>query len=351
MTLDEANKILEEAKSNSISKYNHLKKLVKDAYRNSDNEYDNVVVFVCGSLAREEMVKTSDLDLFFIDMNIDENNCENNHDSIVSMEERYIDKYNFFSKLYRINREMGFSKPSKNGRFWRFISAKNLKDIGSQQEDYNNSFTARLLMLLEGKPLFNGEKYSCLVRSVVDKYFIDYEEHKTEFYPVYLLNDILRYWYTLTLNYEYRRDDKDDDDEKNWKRLKLKFARLLTCFSFIACLCQDGITKEKVENIINMTPIQRLKYLKEKFRDVEVPNKENLFDVEIKLFSEIIDNIFIEYACFIKLHDEAQTKWSDKDIKAEVFYHADRFHNFLIHGLIGSLLENNNNLRKRIELM
>lgn len=285
----------------------------------------NICVFACGSLGRMEMTSHSDLDLFFIVMDDEEQNerlCSN------------IDTYNFFAKMYKINKEHGFQDPSKGGAYWEFITQKQLKDVGSRQEDFNNGFTARMLLLLESKPIFNDSAYNVLVKDILSKYFIDYDNHHRNFSPQYLMNDILRYWYTLTLNYEYRRDPFDDKNKKYWKRLKLKFARKLTCFSMIACLYKPNITMEDVISFVKMTPFERLENIK-----TFVPN-----------IDESIESIKNEYEWFLELRNEDAYWWNDDKNKKEAFMHAEKFHNLLIHNFMVIVEKSNIDLKEKTDI-
>ena len=126
-----------------------------------------------------------------------------------------------------------------------------------------------MLLLLESKPLYNEKAYKKIVKETIDKYFSDYTDYSDEFYPLFLMNDILRYWYTLTLNYEYRRDDKDDVNKRYWKRLKLKYARLITCYSMLACLYHKNISPEYVLKSVEMTPFERLSMLADEREEIK----------------------------------------------------------------------------------
>ena len=229
---------------------------------------------------------------------------------------------------------MGFPDPSKGGEYWDFISKEDLLDIGSRNEDFNNSFTTRLLLILESKPLFNEEGYEELIAETVKRYFVDYEEHQGEFYPLFLMNDILRYWYTLTLNYEYRRDDRDDINKKNWKRLKLKYARLVTCFSMLACLYRKNITPQYVINCIKMTPIERLEYLSE--------SSETVRGIVIKIIEE--------YNWFLDLRQDTNNGFDEAQKRQEAFERAERFHNLVVNELMGEVSKQHPQLRSRMDV-
>lgn len=313
---------LEGSKVFSKRKLEELQKETSISFTSKDFDetfLDNICVYACGSLARCELVENSDLDLFFI-----------NDECLVITN---INKYRFFSKLYDINDKCGFQKPSKCGGFWEFISKKDLLDIGSRNEDYNNSLTARLLLILESRPVINETLYNKIVEKTVDLYFKDYEEHKEDFVPMYLINDILRYWYTLALNYEFRRDKKDNNQDKHWKRLKLKYPRLLTCYSTIACLFKKAITPANVIEIINKTPIERLEYI------VSMTNEA----------SDIVSEIKKEYDWMLSLKKYDSSWWDNEDNKKEAYEKADRFHDLLVHQLIEKVSEYNCELKKKLD--
>ena len=317
--------ILKTIQKESVTKITSLRNKM-DITFDIDAPFDkNICVFVCGSLGRMELTSRSDLDLFFIvmdDENYKERPCSNT------------DTYNFFAKMYTINCDQGFSPPSNGGYYWEFISQHKLKNVGSREEDFTNGFTARMLLLLESKPIFNEPAYDILVNDILNKYFTDYDNHNRDFSPQYLMNDILRYWYTLTLNYEYRRDSNDDNNKKYWKRLKLKFARKLTCFSMIACLYKPCITQNDVASFVKMTPFERLEHV-ESF----VPGVD-----------KIVDDIKKEYEWFLKLRNEEATWWNIKKNKEKAFSHADSFHNLLIHDFMKKVEQTNKDLKEKTDI-
>lgn len=312
-------------KIQSQQKLEELISKIDDAYPQEEAFNKRVCVYACGSLGRLEMAESSDLDLFFIIMNSSQERertlCSN------------LDKYNFFAKLHHIHKNLGYKDPSKQGIYWDFISQDNLLDIGSREEDFNNSFTARMLLLLESKPLYNEKAYNDLVESIVSKYFVDYKGHCSEFYPLFLMNDILRYWYTLTLNYEYRRDVTDSENDKSWKRLKLKYARLITCFSMIACLYKAGIDPEFVIDCIKMTPFDRLRMLSRHFECIE----------------SIIREIENRYQWFLDLKKEDQKWWEIAENKKVALENAEEFHKVVVHKLMNKLSRANPELRLRAD--
>ncbi len=316
--------IIESTRENSQNILSKIREQLRERFPLENEKYKNICVYACGSLGRLEMSENSDLDLFFVSLHNcgEDPMCQN------------LNKYKFFSKLYDINCAMEFPEPSKCGEYWEFINKDDFLDIGSRKEDFNNSFTARLLFLLESKPIYNEEAFDWLLKETVSKYFTDYADHRDEFYPLFLINDILRYWYTLTLNYEYRRDDADDVHKKNWKRLKLKYARLLTCFSMIACLYRRNITSEYVVECIKMTPLERLDKVASK-------------NTELR---GIVESIKKEYEWFLNLRQTRDNGFDEKEKREEAFRHADKFHELVLHQLLNQVSQANPQLRKRMDL-
>lgn len=316
---------MEVIKIESKGKLTQLVSKLEQAYPLGNSFHKKICVYACGSLGRLEMAENSDLDLFFIIMN----SAKKEEKSLCSN----LDRYNFFAKLHDIHKELGYKDPSKDGIYWDFISQNNLLDIGSREEDFNNSFTARMLLLLESKPLYNKKAYDRLVKLIVDKYFVDYKGHSSTFYPLFLMNDILRYWYTLTLNYEYRRDNNDSENDKNWKRLKLKYARLITCFSMVSCLYKPEITPEYVIDCIKMTPFERLNMLPSYFEEID----------------DIIKEIETKYKWFLELKKEDKEWWNIASNKKSAIENAESFHNIVVHELMNKLSCANPELRKRAD--
>lgn len=269
-----------------------------------------VCIYACGSLGRLEFGNASDLDAFYIVDSLKEG-CNGPIPKV--------DHEEFFSVIRRINSMLDFPPPSKGGKYLVFTPREDLFDIGSQEEDSKNSYTARMLLLLESKPLYNKQVYDKLIEDVVDQYFIDYPDHTENFNPLYLMNDIKRYWYTLCLNYENRRNKNDDRAERYRKRLKLKFARRITCFSMLACLYKKGIDKSYVVTCTKMTPFERFEML--------AKDNEEL--------TAVLGNIKQMYVHYLELKTHDTLWWEeDPNRKAVAFKDADKFQRLINNGFM-----------------
>jgi len=142
--------------------------------------------------------------------------------------------------------------------------------LGTPEDDVTNTFTARLLLLLESKPLVEQEVYREIIEEVVSAYWRDYEDHKNNFLPGFLANDILRLWRTFCVNYEARteRIPEEEKAKGKLKNYKLKHSRLLTCYSALLHLLalygrQGTVSPTDAVRIIELTPTQRLEWLRD----------------------------------------------------------------------------------------
>ena len=174
--------------------------------------------------------------------------------------------------------EMGFPPFSGDGRYLEVLYVGEMEKIlGSRDDDSQNSFTARMLLLLESQPIYRQDVHSDLLERIVGFYYRDFEDHADGFLPTFLTNDILRFWRTLTLNYEHHRIKiltdkaltkqelvlrKADSALKNYK---LKVSRLSTCFSMVAhlCTCAAPVTADTVLELCRMTPSDRFGALRD----------------------------------------------------------------------------------------
>lgn len=222
--------------------------------------FSDLCIYATGSLGRREASEDSDLDIFFIKGGKAPN--EATAQTTPAGAERptpeAFNKDAIFAVMDRIRGELRF--PDFTKRFLDVHYADDIIDaIGSPSEDAENKFTARMLMLLEGVYLFNEPAYKRTLGRMINEYFRDYHDNQNDFIPVFLINDIIRFWKTMCLNYENRRNA--DHKRRSDKRFRLKYSRLVTCFSMIAPLISERpgqITEDAVLELASLNPWQRL---------------------------------------------------------------------------------------------
>lgn len=219
----------------------------------------NLCIYATGSFGRLEASEHSDLDLFFV-QTADE----------VSTAISRIDKTLVDADVIRLARQHGFPEFSRDGKFLEVHQLSAILDhLGGQEDDSRNHFTARLLLLLESRSVYADPVYERALKRLVEAYYRDYQDHEKDFRPVFLANDIVRFWKTLCLNYEHRRNRPSDDQttraKSHLKNLKLKFSRMLTCYSALTWIAaqETGPGPEGVLEMVKLTPIERLSQVAE----------------------------------------------------------------------------------------
>lgn len=223
----------------------HIRK-IKEAFdsRIDSAKYRDISVYCGGSLGRGDAGDRSYLDLFIL-----------SHKSGKSLSR--LENLELLASIVAINKELGFPQFSNDGQYLQVYSFPDmLKAVGSPSDDVQNLFTVRMLLLLESRPIFNESLYWMQVDSALDHYFRD-SRGKESFKPLFLVNDILRYWRTVCLNYELIRNDKSRPWRK--KNINLKFSRMLTAFATVLPLiAKPASNKDCASSLIQRTPLERL---------------------------------------------------------------------------------------------
>lgn len=237
----------------SVKRISEIKEILSNSFK--DKFSDNVCIYATGSYARHEANQHSDLDVFIaVNGKKDENESEFTLSKVQECE--------IIHGLEKMRVELKLPEFTDGGRYLKFHSEKDLiRNIGNTKDDFENTFTARMLLLLESKPLYGDLVYDEIMLQITNAYFNDFHDHVDEFNPVFLVNDILRFWRTMCLNYENKRTYREGNGDKgHLQNLKLKFSRLLICFATIGYLAEKGrgLPKEDMINLIKLTPRARL---------------------------------------------------------------------------------------------
>lgn len=218
-----------------------------------------ICVYATGSYGRLEGWSGSDVDLFFL------YDGEDATDRFP-----WITFTRLAACLVDASEAMGFPEFSGDGKYLEVLYVRDMERVlGSPDDDSTNAFTARMLLLLESQPVYDADLYASLLERIVGFYYRDFEDHADDFVPGFLVNDILRFWRTLTLNYEHHRRQLQDlvgeelrekKASSALKNYKLKVSRMATCYSMVANLSSEPrpVTADTVLELCRMTPGERL---------------------------------------------------------------------------------------------
>lgn len=276
-------------------------------------------VYATGSVGRGEMSENSDLDIFII------------RDRSLERPLTNLNEIRLKARLIEVARDLKFPEFSDDGEYVKSYDVKEdfIKKLGTRTDDYDNVLTARLLLMLESRSILGAEFYKHAIDELLAVYWRDYSQNSSNFLPVFLMNDILRFWKTLCLNYEERTSDENTGKKtahpnvgkRRLLNYKLKYSRLLTCYSAIvylqAVLRRDNgtVSPDAAVDMVETAPTRRLEFVAETVTDMEKP------------VSTILEN----YAKFLDIAAESkstlQPKFEDVDFKRARFAEAKQFGN------------------------
>ena len=171
----------------------------------------SLVVF--GSVARQEVTSGSDLDWILL---IDGQSVPEHKEQEREIERKLI--------------ERGFIAPGSSGVFGRMVGSHDLVHNIGGEDDLNSNTTRRVLLLLESHPVGNREAYDRVRRQIVRRYLGDdrglTHSGSDVRIPRFLLNDLTRYWRTVTVDFVYKQRA---DNDKKWalRNAKLRMSRKL----------------------------------------------------------------------------------------------------------------------------
>lgn len=222
-------------------------------------------IYATGSYGRCEASEYSDLDVFIVGK-IKNESLGNGKEDRVIRQLGQLDEIRLKAKLIDVSKLLNLPPFSNDGKYLQYFSDCDLVDtLGTEKDDVSNTFTARLLLILESCALCEQQVYEQVAKKVIEKYWRDFEDHEKDFIPAFFANDILRLWRTFCVNYE-ARTDRDGEREKakgKLKNYKLKHSRLMTCYSAIIYLLaiygkNKTVTQSDAFNMFKLHPIARL---------------------------------------------------------------------------------------------
>jgi hypothetical protein len=151
--------------------------------------------------------------------------------------------------------------PAEDGAFYHVEPAETLiKNIGGEH-DNNPNITRRMLLLLEGEWLFNEAGLRDVRKKILERYITEsITDHQL---ALFLLNDIVRYYRTMAVDYEFKT--AETAKVKPWaiRNIKLIFSRKLLYASglFSVALTAERTRNQKIselERLFELPVIERM---------------------------------------------------------------------------------------------
>ena len=298
--------VLQKAEHDSDQKKRELDTLLRRKISEYDSEDTSLVVF--GSLARREWTTGSDLDWTYL---VD---GQANSDHLV------------IAQKIHAAIEAEFEEPGPTGIFGNMAFSHDIVHQIGGQSDTNRNTTQRVLLLLESRAVGKEAAHDRIIKAVINRYLEEdnhllTEDESSYRVPRFLLNDIVRFWRTMAVDFASKQRDRGG---KGWglRNAKLRMSRklifasgLLICFS---CHLDPELQKKisTNKNDKNAIKLSLVKHIHDYVRLTPLQvlaRSSNAYSIP----PAIKTTLFASYADFLTLLDDEKARESLETLRAE----------------------------------
>lgn len=274
-----------------------VKAKLKEILDRFDSQDVSIVVF--GSLAREEWTSKSDLDWTLL------------IDGEADPEHFYVTQ-----EISKCLEDADYREPGATGPFGRMAFSHDIIHRIGGQDDTNLNITQRILLLLESWCVGKTEAYDRVVRQVLTRYIEEddglRQKDDPKKLPRFLLNDIVRYWRTMAVDFAYKKREHGD---VGWalRNAKLRMSRkLLFVSGLLICFNSNRGRLHKLLSA-DASNSQIVAHLQETMRRTPleiVADSMTLY----KISKETIMKVFASYDAFLDLLNDEDKRRHLKEL-------------------------------------
>lgn len=219
-----------------------------------------LAVVLAGSFGRKEASERSDVDALVL--------FEDDLPQRARIEKALLGRLEEVVK--DLNKERGFQlRMALPGAFSNScVLEKLLRNIGGNNET-NHLLTQRISLLVEGQGISTHSFFKNARRQILLKYLKELQPVGRR--PIFLVNDLARYYRTVCVDYEYKKNEV----RKPWaiRLIKLRHSRKLFYFSALFPVLESmAMSKESLQNtrwiqqqFLDYTPLERIVLLLKKY--------------------------------------------------------------------------------------
>lgn len=231
---------------------------IRAAFPPGDN--DGLDIVLCGSFGRGELTRSSDCDyLILVHGNLGDT-------AVIPKLSKH---------LSTAIGEEGLEPPGTQGLFGDFaVSSEMFGRIGLESDSYLNT-TRRMLLLTESVSAYQPSIREAALDTLIRRYCEDYRDRSSEDglpVPRFLLNDLLRYWRTLAVDY----------GAKQWRagvqRDQLRYAKLRTSRKILFAGSLAPLLEAKRRAVGTQVYDELYEHLSSSFRPPPLARLMNLYE-------------------------------------------------------------------------
>jgi len=209
-------------------------------------------------------------------------------------------------RITKIAKAHGLPMPNTTGVFTEPTSIDSMIHQAGSNDDNLYRSAKRLLLLMECKPIYNETLFSSAIDTIL-KHYLQHSIADLRKEPIYLLNDVIRYFRGICVNYEYNFWKKAD----KWviRYIKLLHSRLIMYAGLLFLTLNSSKVShasEKYEYIrsqIFLTPLEKLLHVYTDNDDHSFNHLLGIYSVFLSKLSDPMSRELLKFEYEDRHHD------------------------------------------------